>query len=144
MIGEDMIAPCGMNCALCIAHQRKKNVCPGCLGDDENKSRSCISCSILNCDKRKNTAGGAGYCFQCEEMPCRRLKQLDKRYRTKYHMSMMENLAYIRDKGIDEFLKEQRRKWTCPSCGGFLSVHRKECTGCGYEWIDQESLSSRQ
>ena len=30
-----------------------------------------------------------------EGFPCWRLKQLDRRYRTKYHMSMLENLAAI-------------------------------------------------
>jgi hypothetical protein len=37
------------------------------------------------------------YCYECDEFPCARVKRLDKRYRTKYEMGMIENLEYIRD-----------------------------------------------
>ena len=37
------------------------------------------------------------YCYECDGFPCARVKRLDKRYRTKYEMSMIENLEYIRD-----------------------------------------------
>ena len=36
-----LIAPCGMNCRLCLAYIRDKKACPGCLGDDHFKSISC-------------------------------------------------------------------------------------------------------
>ncbi len=29
--------------------------------------------------------GKLRFCFECESYPCKRLKALDKRYRTKYH-----------------------------------------------------------
>jgi hypothetical protein len=35
------------------------------------------------------------FCFECEGFPCDRIKTLDKRYRTKYGMSMVENLKEI-------------------------------------------------
>ena len=50
-----MIAPCGMNCALCIAFHREKKSCAGCLGEDSNKSKSCITCIIKNCDYFSST-----------------------------------------------------------------------------------------
>jgi len=31
----------------------------------------------------RNGAGNALFCCECEKYPCRRLKQLDNRYRTK-------------------------------------------------------------
>ena len=52
------------------------------------------------------------YCFECDTFPCARLKQLDKRYRTKYEMSMIENLEYIRDHGIRKFVKHEEKRWT--------------------------------
>ena len=36
---------------------------------------------------------------------------LDRRYRTKYGMSMIENLNYIQKKGIRRFLKKEKSKW---------------------------------
>ena len=34
----DLIAPCGMNCNICMAYLREKNKCPGCREIDINKS----------------------------------------------------------------------------------------------------------
>ncbi len=127
MIYPDLIAPCGMNCALCMAYQREKNRCPGCRQSDELKPRSCVSCIIKNCDRLNEE----GYCISCEKLPCRRMKQLDKRYRTKYGMSMIENLEFIEKKGMDRFLEKEAVKWRCPGCGGLFSVHRDKCLSCG-------------
>lgn len=97
-----LIAPCGMNCALCLAFQRKKKRSPGFWEEDPNKSHSCQVCIIRNCPTILNNS--SHFCYECENMPCKRLKQLDKRYRTKYGMSMIENLNEIKEKGIDVFL----------------------------------------
>ncbi len=132
------IAPCGMNCSLCMAYQREKNRCIGCLGPDDNKPKSCVLCTIKNCDKR-NPDEGLGYCFQCEKMPCKRLKQLDKRYTGKYHMSMLENLEMIKEQGIERFIENEINRWTCPNCGQLVSVHRDNCIRCGQRWIDSTS-----
>lgn len=32
-----LIAPCGMNCSICMAYLREKNKCPGCRGNDIDK-----------------------------------------------------------------------------------------------------------
>ena len=91
---KDLIAPCGMNCGLCIGYIRKKNPCGGCFKkDDENKPSQCRSCSIVNCESLAKTK--SGFCYECKKYPCARLKNLDKRYREKYGMSMIENLLYI-------------------------------------------------
>ena len=139
-----LIAPCGMNCGLCMAYQRDKNHCPGCRGDDAIKQVSCLNCIIKNCDKRMRELGGTDevartereakhdFCFVCDTFPCARLKALDKRYRTKYGMSMLENLEYIRERGVDAFVaQEKTRRKTCAVCGNYLSVHRENCMMCG-------------
>jgi rubrerythrin len=59
------------------------------------------------------------------------MKQLDKRYRIKYRMSMIENLEWIKEHGIEDFLKREEIRWQCPSCGNIVSVHRLECPDCG-------------
>ncbi len=35
-----IIAPCGMNCSICMAYLRGKNKCPGCRGIDDGIGRS--------------------------------------------------------------------------------------------------------
>ncbi|MEA3391676.1 MAG: DUF3795 domain-containing protein [Candidatus Marinimicrobia bacterium] len=123
------IAPCGMNCSLCIGFIREKNRCEGCNGNDQSKPQYCRTCTIVVCEKRKATE--SGFCYDCPTYPCARIKQIDKRYRTKHGMSMFENLAFIKENGIDAFLKHEEERWKCKSCGVLLSVHRKECMKCG-------------
>jgi hypothetical protein len=64
-------------------------------------------------------------------MPCAHLARLDKRYRERYGMSMVENLKLLKTQGMDAFLKSQAEKYTCPSCGDVVCVHDGKCYGCG-------------
>jgi hypothetical protein len=66
-------------------------------------------------------------------MPCEKLAHLDKRYRLRYGMSMVENLKELKAKGMDEFLKNQQEKYRCPKCGGVVSVHDGKCYSCVYQ-----------
>ena len=61
------------------------------------------------------------------------MKQLEKRYRTRYGMSMLENLDAIRQNGIRAFIRAERERWTCPACGGTIDVHHGRCSECGKE-----------
>ena len=129
---DRLIAPCGMNCGLCIGYLREKKPCGGCFKiDDENKPKVCRSCKIVNCDSLSETE--SGFCYDCVKYPCTRLKNLDKRYRTNYGMSMIENLAYINAYGLDKFLNIEEERWKCKVCGEGLSVHRDFCLNCKTE-----------
>ena len=129
-ITSKLIAPCGMNCGICMAYLRDKNHCPGCNGPDDKKpSTSCVKCIIKNCETIKKVK----FCFKCEKYPCTRLKNLDKRYRTKYGMSMIENLENIKNLGIRQCVKNEGVRWRCPECGGTINVHRWKCFDCGAE-----------
>lgn len=98
----------------------------------ENKPENCRSCSIVNCALLAKT--DSGFCYDCEKYPCTRLKKLDLRYRTKYGMSMVENLNYIQESGMDKFLANEEIRWTCKECGAGLSVHRTFCLNCKAEY----------
>jgi hypothetical protein len=127
---SSLIAPCGMDCRLCRAFGRAKNPCPGCEGELKSKSRD--MCRIRKCEKR--TSSKMKYCCDCKSYPCDRLKQLDLRYKTKYGMSMIENLENIRQYGIRYFVKTEMEKWACPECGAVLCVHKAQCPQCQHEW----------
>jgi len=124
-----LIAPCGMNCGVCLAYLRDTRTCPGCRGDDANKPFSCVRCIIKNCETVK--ASQSGFCFECPKLPCKRLKDLDKRYRTKYGVSMLENLEFIREHGLSAFVAKEDERWRCRKCGGVVCVHRHFCFTCG-------------
>ncbi|MFC1697249.1 DUF3795 domain-containing protein [Nanoarchaeota archaeon] len=107
---QKLIAPCGMNCNLCKAYLREKNKCPGCRNITNPKSDYFKKCTIKNCEiiKKNNWK----YCsIKCEKFPCTRLKNLDKRYKTKYCMSMIGNLKNINNSGIRKFIKNEEKRW---------------------------------
>ena len=130
-----LIAPCGMNCGICKAYlaysrgvpkQRGKVThCSGCLPRNKNcfVKRGC----------RKLRKKEVNSCYECNDMPCQNLDRLDRRYRQRYNMSMIENLKEIKEKGTEEFLRIQREKYKCPECGDVISVHDGKCYSCGYK-----------
>ena len=126
-----LIAPCGMNCAICLGYLRDKNKCPGCRSPRINKEGQITvkSCRIKNCTKFKKN--NYKFCYQCKIFPCFRIKHIDKRYRTKYGMSMIENLEHIKRHGIRKFIAKEEKRWKCKKCGGTICVHRWCCFNCG-------------
>ena len=122
-----LIAPCGMNCTLCYAYQRNKNKCPGCR-IDASKPISRVICKIKTCKFFGDDENS--FCYQCESFPCKNLKKLDKRYRNKYYMSMVDNLEYIRKNGLKKFIRSENIRWACKSCGGSICVHKGACINC--------------
>jgi hypothetical protein len=128
----ELIAPCGINCRLCRAYGREKNVCPGCRGDDTEKMKSCLACRIKNCEKL--VRGMLEYCYACDEFPCTLLTRLDKRYTGKYGASPVDNLLDIKEFGVAIFVENENRKWICPECGAMICMHQPHCLSCGYAW----------
>lgn len=133
-IPTNLIAPCGMNCRLCWGYIREKNWCPGCRidsGHTSQKSKYRRKCIIKNCEQLAKS--GNKYCSaKCDQFPCSRLKNLDKRYRTKYGMSMIDNLQMISSQGIRQFIRHEKKKWTCPKCSDLLCVHKPVCPRCSH------------
>jgi hypothetical protein len=143
---EILIAPCGMNCALCANYLAmkldlrktgiQKMYCAGCRPRGKNCAFMKRSCELIG-------EGKIQFCHECINFPCDRLKRLDKRYRTKYHMSMIENLTYIKEQGMEKFLKEQEARWRCPDCGGVICCHNGICYGCKLEALKAKKLKYR-
>jgi hypothetical protein len=126
-----MIAPCGINCGTCFAYLRDKNKCPGCLSIFTSKPKTRLYCKIKNCEHLNNTH--SRFCYECEKFPCQRLEHIDKRYRTKYKSSLIQNLVTMKEIGITEYLINETNKWTCPNCGSTTSVHRDNCPTCNLD-----------
>ena len=123
VLTETLVAPCGINCGICKAHLRKKNPCHGCSDAEQNKPKTRVNCRLRLCRKRTGP-----FCFSCAEFPCDRLKHLDDRYRARYGMSEIENLAYIRDNGMEKFLETELGKWVQTTDSGteILCVHDRK------------------
>lgn len=133
-LNPNLIAPCGMNCGLCLGYLREKNHCIGCRSDGPEKASHCASCKIKNCEKLAQTQ--SGFCYECADYPCARIKHMDKRYQTQYGMSMIENQETIRNIGLTQFVAQEEIRWTCPACGARICVHRPNCQQCGTPRLD--------
>jgi hypothetical protein len=127
-----LIAPFGMNCRLCRVYTRENKAWPGCRGDDGVKAKTCATCRIKNCEKI--VQGGATYCFSCYSFPCVRLKRLDKLYRARDGMSMVDNLENTRKFGIRHFIATEKVRRTCSECGEIICVHKPQCLSCEHKW----------
>ena len=126
----ELVAPCGMDCGVCIGHLRDRRPCPGCNDkDDSAKPNHCVVCAIKRCEHLAE--GSSALCIECPVFPCARLRRLDTRYRSKYRMSMIENLGEVRRVGAEAFVESERARWACGHCGALLSVHRTACPACG-------------
>ena len=132
----DLIAPCGMNCAICAGHLALKNdikskgvrmpYCSGCRPRDKKCAFLKKRCTLL----MDNTVR---FCYECEKFPCKYLQGIDKRYRSNFRMSMIENLEFIKENGIEQFLEKENKKWKCPDCGGTISCHNGICFECSFD-----------
>lgn len=128
-IDVQMLAPCGINCVVCYKHVGiKKNAkpCEGCLKGDLGKPAHCHTCKIELCAQDK----GLAHCFACEAFPCKLVKNMERSYTKRYHVSLIENSRAAKEKGIPAFLEEGREKWMC-GCGGAFSLHDGVCSECG-------------
>lgn len=137
---ENLIAPCGMNCGVCVSYLAMKNdlkkkgfsrkYCPGCNPRGMNCTFMADQCELLG-------KGLVRFCHECGKFPCKRLKSLDKRYSSKYHLSMIENQNFIRDHGIESFLQKEEVKWRCSVCGGVICCHNGLCLNCNLDQLRQ-------
>ena len=130
-ISEDLIAPCGMNCALCSRYlssvnNLKRSKCPGCRRRNERCSYLFEKCTGIN----HSSKGNAAFCFECSQYPCKQINRIDDRYRNNYGMSMKDNLEYIKKMGVGKFITEQYKKYRCSKCGGLISIHNRKCFKC--------------
>lgn len=144
---EKFIAPCGINCKVCSAYQSMeedlnklgyhREYCPGCIPRGENCLHMGKRCVLLR-------EGKVRFCFECETFPCKRLKALDKRYREKYSMAVIENLRDIQANGMDAFLEKERVRWRCSVCGGAICCHSGQCLRCSRSSMLQDRVNRQR
>lgn len=142
-MNSELIAPCGMDCSACSFYlafvngipikRGKISDCAGCRPRNKKCAYLKGQCDLLAKNK-------IDFCFQCPQFPCGRLSRFDGRYRRTYGVSPIQNLEEIRDSGIEAFLRAQKKRLNCATCGGRISVHNKKCFACDKitSWKDQD------
>lgn len=127
---SELFARCGINCRTCVGFfgytisGEKQPQCGGCRTREQ-------TCTFFekNC-KHPEQKTKIEYCFDCTVFPCENLKKIDQYYSQKYGPSIIENLVFIKTHGMVVFLKSEKEKWKCASCGGVICVHTKRCYAC--------------
>jgi len=140
-IHQALIAPCGMNCALCVSYQAgqqdlnkqgfHKKYCLGCRPRGKHCLHMKDACDLVG-------KGQVQFCFECKDFPCQRLNSLDARYKARYHMSMIDNLRQIQSAGLEKFLAAQAEIWRCPTCDNLICCHNGLCLHCDLEKLRQK------
>jgi hypothetical protein len=110
--------------------------CPGCR--PRNKK-----CAFLKGHCSKLSKGEVTFCFECASFPCDRLRTIDSRYRSRYRMSMIENLSFIKENGMEKFLECQEETWKCQNCGELISCHNGLCFNCDLEKLKNKKQKYR-
>jgi hypothetical protein len=148
MQGEpELIAPCGMNCAVCSGYLAYKNdvkkrgvmmpYCEGCRPRDKKCAFLKKRCELLRDNKVK-------FCYECKDFPCEKLGHIDKRYQTFFRMSLIGNLEFIKKNGMSRYLETQEDKWRCPTCGGAICCHNGLCFNCDFDELRERALSRKK
>jgi hypothetical protein len=135
-------AYCGLYCASCtvflatknntiskLAEEWGKNVnditCCGCKS--QTVTEFCRSCALKTCAAAK----GLEFCIECDDFPCRSLENFknDKRY--PYHIEVYDSLKTIKEHGVEYWLDEMKKRWSCSQCGREHGWFTLECPDCG-------------
>ena len=130
-ISKELIAPCGMNCAICsrylsYVNNLNRSQCIGCRPRNKKCMYLFRKCTGIN----NALKGNAVFCFECGQYPCKQINRMDDRYRKNYMMSIKDNLELINKRGINKFINEQYENFLCSKCGGLISVHNRKCFKC--------------
>lgn len=102
-------------------------LCDGCLSGG-TLAAHCQSCAIRKCAAiRQNNSR----CSDCEELPCYRITNLINMGGYLHRQEYLPNLKKIREMGLQEWVKYEEERWSCPRCGLPVSWYDAECVSCG-------------
>lgn len=140
----ELIGACGIYCGACpnylafksqgshllmmIGNKNPEDLrCRGCRSGKRNVRAE--NCNLRKCAKSK----GIITSIDCYQYPCvdylefyRKLQKKDVLQRK----TLVENLKDLSEKGIEYWLKDQEKKWTC-DCGHKFSFYEENCIKCG-------------
>ncbi|MFC2002002.1 DUF3795 domain-containing protein [Chloroflexota bacterium] len=144
-----IVGICGLYCGTCplyLAHQKNDveqlekhskrfNIpveevrCDGCHSG--RLSPNCVNCppGFRQCARDNKVR----WCFQCHNFPCQRLRDFRDAHiidGISHHAWVIEDLQYMKEYGIEQWVEEQERAGQCPQCGERLYWFVRECPDC--------------
>jgi len=100
--------------------------CDGCLGGGRI-SPHCRDCAIRLCAEQKP---GVVHCAECNDFPCSIITDFNNDG-LPHHAEVIENLAHMREIGVENWIREQEKRWKCPNCGTSMHWYGGTCNKCG-------------
>lgn len=120
----------------------KDIVCRGCKS--KTLAAYCKDCVMRLCARDR----GFEFCVECDDYPCGTVMAF-QRDRFPHHTLIAANLQAVADRGVDAWLEEQKKRWSCSSCGEPHTWYEEECAKCGAglydacaeenDWADDEA-----
>ncbi len=126
-----LVAACGIYCGACPAlgaslkagAKRSDIKCLGCWNPKHAPSYA-PKCAVRKCAKLKKVQS----CGQCKDYPCKLIPPL---FNDKPKYGLREkNLNAVRDQGLEVWLADQKKRWTCGTCGKGFGYGDKQCPSC--------------
>lgn len=153
MSDRQLVGVCGIYCGACFVYrayndqdqtliQRLINLgfqeetiqCKGCTS--RVISPRCAKCSFRDCAAKK----GISSCFECGDMPCKALIELSEERARKDNLPHLNlclvNLEALKRVGVQNWLKQQEKRWSCKSCGKKLHYYSDTCPDCGAKFYN--------
>jgi len=126
---KKIVGICGLYCGTCPKYPTH---CEGCLSD--RVAPHCVRCinGFRQCAMEKKVT----WCFQCQDFPCQRLMDFTNSHIVNgisHHAHVIEDLQYMRELGIEQWIEEQERTVHCSQCGERLYWFIRECPKCNMQ-----------
>ena len=126
-LSNEIAGICGLFCGTC---QMFPEHCDGCLSD--RVFSYCVQCShgFRDCAKEHQVT----WCWQCSAFPCERLEEFSKEHIVNgicHHAHVIEDLQYMKDHGVEAWVRQQEQTHRCPTCGTLMLWFESACQKCG-------------
>ena len=131
---ESQYGPCGIYCGACGADD-----CGGCRSDRTDQYVE--KCRFRTCTREK----GLNFCYSCADYSCQDIHGF-MNDEWPHHWTMETNLEFIKKNGLEKWLENQKKEWSCQSCAKRIYWYQKECS-CGRKlesWELPESYTSEK
>ncbi len=151
-MGKDasqLVGICGLFCGTCpnyLAYQKndveqleqisqatgipvEEIRCDGCLSD--RVMPQCVECrhGFRQCASEKKVT----WCWGCPDFPCQRLRNFTNVHIVNgisHHTHVIEDLQYMKEHGIEQWVREQEKAGRCSQCGERLYWFARKCPNC--------------
>lgn len=85
----------------------------------------CRECRFKSCAEEK----GISFCGECAEYPCAELVDFQKQ--RPHRIELWDDLARVKEVGVEVWIDEKGREYACPQCGTTNSAYDAACRKCG-------------